>query len=545
MILKRNFSYRSILLTFCLPAVANASLLKPDNTDNLFNRQIQHQQAQQQQFNAKAPDVSLLPPVVKTQLKFPTETPCFTIEHVSITGQESLPHWVPIKRLANQAVGHCIGVEGINLLVTDVQNRLISHGWITSRVLVPEQDLSTGVLQLVVMPGKVQKVIFTDDSSQYSTLYTAIPAHSGNLLDLRDIEQGLENLQRLPTVQASMEMVPGDGPGETQIVIKREQSRYWHAGAWVDNTGSKSTGKNQAGVMLALDNPTSLSDLFYLTATRDLSFSSDKDTTNYSAHYSVPFGYWQFATTASDYEYTQTIAGTNNDIEYRGKSKSLNLQLSNTQTVDGKNESKGSSIGAGLSTGGWNVNASVNKGSGFEKGDSQFYTDTEVTAGKQLTLNSGKDTTLIGAHASGETVKANVGGDLTLSSQQVTDKYDSKQQSGSVSGSIGSGLNTSASVNANKTEMHSDYQSVDKQTGINAGKGGFDITVGNHTQLDGAVISSTAEADKNTLDTGTLGFGDIKNKAEYKVDSQSGGFSTGGSPFADQLAGKSTVRLGE
>ncbi|MEZ2893784.1 MULTISPECIES: ShlB/FhaC/HecB family hemolysin secretion/activation protein [Providencia] len=545
MILKRNFSYRSILLTFCLPAVANASLLKPDNTDNLFNRQIQHQQAQQQQFDAKAPDVSLLPPVVKTQLKFPTETPCFTIEHVSITGQESLPHWVPIKRLANQAVGHCIGVEGINLLVTDVQNRLISHGWITSRVLVPEQDLSTGVLQLVVMPGKVQKVIFTDDSSQYSTLYTAIPAHSGNLLDLRDIEQGLENLQRLPTVQASMEMVPGDGPGETQIVIKREQSRYWHAGAWVDNTGSKSTGKNQAGVMLALDNPTSLSDLFYLTATRDLSFSSDKDTTNYSAHYSVPFGYWQFATTASDYEYTQTIAGTNNDIEYRGKSKSLNLQLSNTQTVDGKNESKGSSIGAGLSTGGWNVNASVNKGSGFEKGDSQFYTDTEVTAGKQLTLNSGKDTTLIGAHASGETVKANVGGDLTLSSQQVTDKYDSKQQSGSVSGSIGSGLNTSASVNANKTEMHSDYQSVDKQTGINAGKGGFDITVGNHTQLDGAVISSTAEADKNTLDTGTLGFGDIKNKAEYKVDSQSGGFSTGGSPFADQLAGKSTVRLGE
>ncbi|HBC7428430.1 TPA: hemagglutinin repeat-containing protein [Providencia rettgeri] len=545
MILKRNFSYRSILLTFCLPAVANASLLKPDNTDNLFNRQIQHQQAQQQQFDAKAPDVSLLPPVVKTQLKFPTETPCFTIEHVSITGQESLPHWVPIKRLANQAVGHCIGVEGINLLVTDVQNRLISHGWITSRVLVPEQDLSTGVLQLVVMPGKVQKVIFTDDSSQYSTLYTAIPAHSGNLLDLRDIEQGLENLQRLPTVQASMEMVPGDGPGETQIVIKREQSRYWHAGAWVDNTGSKSTGKNQAGVMLALDNPTSLSDLFYLTATRDLSFSSDKDTTNYSAHYSVPFGYWQFATTASDYEYTQTIAGANNDIEYRGKSKSLNLQLSNTQTVDGKNESKGSSIGAGLSTGGWNVNASVNKGSGFEKGDSQFYTDTEVTAGKQLTLNSGKDTTLIGAHASGETVKANVGGDLTLSSQQVTDKYDSKQQSGSVSGSIGSGLNTSASVNANKTEMHSDYQSVDKQTGINAGKGGFDITVGNHTQLDGAVISSTAEADKNTLDTGTLGFGDIKNKAEYKVDSQSGGFSTGGSPFADQLAGKSTVRLGE
>lgn len=325
----RTLLIGSICSTFCFTTFAKASLLKPDNTDNLFNRQTHQQQTLQQQFDAKSPDVSLSTAIAKTRLQFPQETPCFLIEQVVVSGQDAFPHWVPIERLADQAVGHCIGIDGINLLVTDIQNRLISHGWITSRVLVPEQDLSTGVLRLVVMPGKVQKVVFTDDSSTYSTLYSAMPAHEGNLLDLRDIEQGLENLQRLPTVQASMEMVPGDGPGETQIVIKRQQSRYWHAGAWVDNTGSKSTGKNQAGVMLALDNPTSLSDLFYLTATRDLSFSSDKDTTNYSAHYSVPFGYWQFATTASDYEYTQTIAGTNSDIRYRGKSKSLNLQLSN------------------------------------------------------------------------------------------------------------------------------------------------------------------------------------------------------------------------
>nr|WP_305071512.1 hypothetical protein [Providencia sp. wls1943] len=63
-----------------------------------------------------------------------------------------------------------------------------------------------------------------------------------------------------------------------------------------------------------------------------------------------------------------------------------------------------------------------------------------------------------------------------------------------------------------------------EQTGIQAGKGGFDITVDKHTQLDGAVIASTADKDKNKLDTGTLGFGDIKNQADYKVDSQSGGF---------------------
>jgi len=94
----------------------------------------------------------------------------------------------------------------------------------------------------------------------------------------------------------------------------------------------------------------------------------------------------------------------------------------------------------------------------------------------------------------------------------------------------------SANVNVSRDKMHSTWQSVAEQTGIFAGKGGFDVTVGEHTQLNGAVISSTASADKNRLDTGTLGFGDIENHAEYEVEHQSAGMSTGGS-IGGQFAG--------
>ncbi|HHN8460651.1 TPA: hemagglutinin repeat-containing protein [Morganella morganii] len=226
----------------------------------------------------------------------------------------------------------------------------------------------------------------------------------------------------------------------------------------------------------------------------------------------------------------------------------INLSsATNTQTVDSKNESKGSSVGVGITAGqggaGWNVNASISKGSGFEKGNSQYYTDTEVNAGKTLTINSGNDTTLTGAQASGDTVKMNVGGDLALSSQQETDKYDSKQQNISVSGSGGMG-NGSFSANADRTTMHSDYQSVNNQTGIHAGQGGFDITVGDHTQLDGAVISSEASKDKNTLDTGTIRFTDIKNKAEYNVEQQSVGVNTGGSIANQVITNSASALLG-
>ena len=75
-----------------------------------------------------------------------------------------------------------------------------------------------------------------------------------------------------------------------------------------------------------------------------------------------------------------------------------------------------------------------------------------------------------------------------------------------------------------------------EQTGIFAGKGGYDITVSEHTQLDGAVIDSTATADKNRLDTGTLGWGDIDNRADFKTEHQSVGFSSGGS-IGSQFAG--------
>ncbi|HHG9866467.1 TPA: hemagglutinin repeat-containing protein, partial [Proteus mirabilis] len=203
----------------------------------------------------------------------------------------------------------------------------------------------------------------------------------------------------------------------------------------------------------------------------------------------------------------------------------------NTQTVDGKNSSKGGSVGVGVTFGsngaGFNVNASVNRGKGFEKGNSQYATDSTVNAGKTLTLSSGHDTTLKGAQVQGNKVIANVGNNLTLQSEQATDNYDSKQTRLSAGGSIGFG-NGSLNISASRDKMHSEYRSVQNQTGIFAGKEGFDITVGKHTQLDGAVIASEGNAEKNRLDTGTLGFKNIENKAEYRVEHQGGSLSTGG-----------------
>ena len=213
----------------------------------------------------------------------------------------------------------------------------------------------------------------------------------------------------------------------------------------------------------------------------------------------------------------------------------------NTQKTSGKNSSSGGgigvSIGAGGSGAGISVFANVNAAHGKDKGNGTDWTETSIDSGKTVTLKSGHDTVLNGAQVNGDKIVADVGHDLLMRSQQNNSDYDSKQTSVAAGGSFTFGtMSGSGYINASQDKMKSRFDSVAEQTGLYAGDGGFDITVGHHTQLDGAVIASTATPDKNSLDTGTLGFSDIHNEADFKT-SHSGISLSGGGSFGDKFQG--------
>ena len=322
-----------ILSLTLIPALLLPSYLQAADTrhngNDPFIIQQQRQEALEQQLTPSAPDVRLSAPgSFAHKINFPVETPCFQIKQTELKGADALPHWLPLQKIANGAVGHCLGAKGINLLMSTLQNRLVDHGYVTTRVLAPSQDLKSGILRLVIIPGVVRHVRLTPDSDDYIQLYSSFPAHEGSLLDLRDIEQGLENMQRLPGVQADMEIVPGEQPGESDILITRRQDKYWRLGFSLDDSGTRSTGRYLGGITFSLDNPFSLSDLLYVSATHNFPHYGDKGSKNYTAHYSVPFGYWQFSVTASDYDYHQTVAGAVEDYQYSGESQNLGMQLS-------------------------------------------------------------------------------------------------------------------------------------------------------------------------------------------------------------------------
>ena len=197
-----------------------------------------------------------------------------------------------------------------------------------------------------------------------------------------------------------------------------------------------------------------------------------------------------------------------------------------------KSTDSGSHYGAGVGFGlvggqnGFSIELAASKSKGKENGTSDINHNSTITASNTLNIQSGRDVILTGAELSGEQVIADIGRNLTISSEQDKEKYDAKHTSVGASASIcvppfcyGA---SSASANFAQDKMKSDYESVNEQSGIFAGSGGYDITVGEHTQLNGAVIASKADSSKNRLDTGTIGFTDIENKAEYDVSSISG-----------------------
>jgi filamentous hemagglutinin len=206
----------------------------------------------------------------------------------------------------------------------------------------------------------------------------------------------------------------------------------------------------------------------------------------------------------------------------------VNLEAAqNTASQQGSSSGGSVGVGVSLSVGsktGLAFTAAASGNRGNADGDSSTWTNTHVAAGNTLAVQSGGDTNLVGAVASGNQVIADVGGNLNIQSLQDTNTYQSKNQSAGVSVSVcvpplcvG---NSSGSVSASQEKLNSNYASVNEQSGIRAGDGGFQVGVQRNTDLKGGVITSTEAAlqdGSNHFSTESLTMSDIENHADYNA----------------------------
>ncbi|ELY2679797.1 ShlB/FhaC/HecB family hemolysin secretion/activation protein [Cronobacter sakazakii] len=261
-------------------------------------------------------------------LNLPQEAPCYPVNAIEFENKNAVAHWMTFQDVMRSVRGKCVGINGLKMIHKAVQNRLIEHGYITTRVLIPAQDLKSGTLKFQIVPGTISDIVFKGDGGEYIHAINNFPEREGDVLDLRGLEQGLENLQRTPGSEATINLVPGAKPGETRVEVMRTQPKHWRLGAWADDSGSKYTGRYQSGLALYLDNLTSFNDMFYIAYGGGLKNEDGRRSDNVSAFYSVPWGYWQLELYGSKYRYTQTIHDSVSRYLYSGIEKYLSAQLS-------------------------------------------------------------------------------------------------------------------------------------------------------------------------------------------------------------------------
>ncbi len=333
----RQITFRCILgLLWLLPCWALAQPTPTDPATQELLRQQRERALRRQQ--ERTPDVRLprLPAAISE--RFPArESPCFPISRITLTGDDASLFQFALASVTggdDPAVGRCLGTQGINAVMTRVQNAIVARGYVTTRVLAAPQDLKHGVLDLTVIPGRVRAIRFAPDASPRGTAWNALPLAPGDVLNLRDLEQGLENFKRVPTADADIRIEPAAGPdarpGESDLVIRYRQSFPFRLTLSADDGGLKATGKYQGGVTLSYDNWWTLNDLFYVSLNHDLGGGDDgpRGTRGYTVHYSLPFGYWLAGFTGNGYRYYQAVAGANQTYIYSGTSRNAEAKLS-------------------------------------------------------------------------------------------------------------------------------------------------------------------------------------------------------------------------
>lgn len=280
-------------------SLANAAPLQsPGDRDLIRDRQQQLLQEQQKRLDElqQLPGKTLPPPEPASS----DDSRCFDIKTIELEGANHLDAGMRdqlLKPYRNQ----CLSLGQINTLLKAVTHHYLERGFVTTRAYLPQQDLSGGVLKIVVVEGQLEGF---DSSAIVSPreLTMTFPGQIGAPLNLRELEQLVDQLGRLPSRQAQLELTPGEQVGGSRISLKGEREKPWQVSATRNNDGDRSTGQQQMGLGLDWDSPLGLADQLSLRANQDAVSDHWRHSDNQSLYYSVPYGWWTF-----NYAYSQSF----------------------------------------------------------------------------------------------------------------------------------------------------------------------------------------------------------------------------------------------
>jgi len=251
----------------------------------------------------------------------PNDTRCFTIQRIELQGANALSE-ADRRALTAPYQGKCLGVSQLNGLLKAITDHYLNKGWVTTRAYLPQQDLSAGRLKVLVVEGTLEK-LRSDAASGLSERELALtfPGKEGQPLDLREIEQMVDQLNRLPSNNVRMELSPGQNVGGSDVLVRNEADKPWRAHLSRNNDGLRSTGEQQWNAGLDWDNPLGLADQFSVRGGHDAVSDHQRSSRNGLLAYNIPWGWWTFSYFYSESHYRSRIDVQGSEVEQDGDSQ--------------------------------------------------------------------------------------------------------------------------------------------------------------------------------------------------------------------------------
>ncbi|ENN86708.1 polypeptide-transport-associated domain protein ShlB-type [Rhizobium freirei PRF 81] len=301
-------------------------------SDDFARRQAQ--QAEQQRLDAlreATPKPSSLPIDQKQAPAAQQGGPCFAITQVTVEGVKQFSA-ATIGKVTAPYTNRCVGVGEINALLRDLTHLYLDKGFVSSRVYVPAQDIAkTKTLRLVAVEGTLADIYINGKPAPGSgVIAAAFPGMKGGITNLRDIEQGLDQINRLTSNNAKTAMLPGKTNGTSILNIESKPDHPWHLSVGNSNLGQWQTGYSKSSASVGYDNLLHLNDQWnfaYEHTGPDYPWRNDGvgKSNSYSGNVSVPYGYWTFSLNGSWYEYNSSVPGNFGPLNTSGNSKQAGI----------------------------------------------------------------------------------------------------------------------------------------------------------------------------------------------------------------------------
>lgn len=328
-------------------SASNSSSNSISNTQLPIDRILQQKNLENQEKKLYQTPVKINQEKLKIDKESKTSDKCIGVSEVFFNGAENLNIYHK-KNLSKLVIGKCLDALAISNFLKEVTNNYINRGYSNARAYLEKYDVESKSLYLVIAEGKISSITLKNinpDKSESeasifdkSQMFFAFPSSKGEIFNIRDFEQGISNLNRLRSNNATIESRPSEIAGESDIIINNYRNNSgglfhgWQTAVNYENTGSKSTGMFNTTYSVSKDNLLAIND--------NISFSqvkSDRSETNMIS-VSIPFEYWNFRYNNSSNKYNSFTSSrvrvegtsTNHDLSlerliFRGKVNELTL----------------------------------------------------------------------------------------------------------------------------------------------------------------------------------------------------------------------------